>query len=200
MKETGIIMSGDHPLKCIDGTKTNTRRVIKPQPTESGLEFATACGGEFSAWQDDGLNLDEYSEDGGSCQRLCPYGQVGDRLWVRETHLIDSQGKVFYRADDDESTQVKGEFYNWKPSIHMPRYYSRITLEITEVRVERVQEMWMKDAIAEGCSLDFDIEHFGNYADPVSKFHILWDSLNAKRGYGWESNPWVWVLSFKLIK
>ena len=199
MKEHPILFSTDMVKAILEGRKTMTRRVIKPQPTDAGLEFATACEGEFSAWQDDGLNLDEHSEDGGPCQRICPYGQVGDRLWVRETFVLTNYQTPVYRADFKD---VNGYYWSsiasdpkdvkWKPSIYMPRWASRINLEITEIRVERVQEIRGWDCISEGCP---KIEASTGLARQW--FTTLWDSLNAKRGYGWESNPWVWVISFK---
>jgi len=110
------------------------------------------------------------------------YKANGEYKWWR-----DNAGRMNYPISEKN-----------RPSIHMPRWASRITLEITEVRAERVQEIWIPDAIAEGCSLDFDMEHFGNYVDPISKFQDLWDSINFKRGYGWEKNPWVWCITFKV--
>ena len=209
MKEHPILFSTDMVKAILEGRKTMTRRVIKPQPTDAGLEFATACEGEFSAWQDDGLNLDEHSEDGGPCQRLCPYGQVGDRLWVRETYKLhtydghpdDIQEMLVYKAGglskwfklNEINPEPKFEFTKWTHSIHMPRWASRINLEITEIRVERVKEISLSDAISEGVArLDPNW-----HTTAVIDFCNLWDSINAKRGYSWESNPWVWVISFK---
>lgn len=184
----------------------------------------------------------------------CPYGEVGDRLWVRETwveliavspstdkpidigageRLIEPptqnpngrwnyDGKVIaYRAnsniefcDEDGSLSELAYCSNvsgWHPSIHMPRWASRITLEITNIRVERLQDISEEDAQAEGVErpiLDVlppaavtDIwpfhPHTGEYRDG---FRELWDSINAKRGYGWDLNPWVWVIEFKKVE
>ena len=201
MKEHPILFSTDMVKAILEGRKTMTRRVIKPQPTDAGLEFATACEGEFSAWQDDGLNLDEHSEDGGPCQRICPYGQVGDRLWVRETFVLTNYQTPVYRADFKD---VNGYYWSsiasdpkgvkWTPSIHMPRWASRINLEITEIRVERVQEISEEGAKAEG--IEALKPSMCCYTNRYC-FEVLWESINAKRGYSWEANPWVWCISFK---
>jgi len=201
MKEHPILFSTDMVKAILEGRKTMTRRVIKPQPTDAGLEFATACEGEFSAWQDDGLNLDEHSEDGGPCQRICPYGQVGDRLWVRETFVLTNYQTPVYRADFKD---VNGYYWSsiasdpkdvkWKPSIYMPRWASRINLEITEIRVERVQEISEEGAKAEG--IEALKPSMCCYTNRYC-FEVLWESINAKRGYSWEANPWVWCISFK---
>ena len=121
---------------------------------------------------------------------LIQWRRAGDRLWVRETFYTDnhrqSNGlRILYKADGDTSS--------WKSSIFMPRWASRIDLEITEVRVERVQEITEADAIAEGA-----VAYYGSDT-AWGHFSVIWDSINAKRGYGWETNPWVWVISFRKI-
>ncbi len=203
MKETGIIMSGNHPKLILDGIKTQTRRVIKPQPFMGGWN-ATAEHPSYGWFWKKLYQSWEGEED--FFKRLveqCPYGQVGDRLWVRETWAYQeiemgsySDRKVIYKSDNPNEMERE----NWKPSIHMFRKDSRITLEITEVRVERVQEITEEDVIKEGFALP--AFKFGKpviYA--VNKgFRLYWDSLNAKRGYGWAVNPWVWVISFKVVR
>jgi hypothetical protein len=142
----------------------------------------------------------------------CPYGEPGDRLWVRETwwhyrsneiEMVSFPGWTGTRIDDRTHWETRNVSFDpsahaiWKkrPSIHMPRWASRLTLEITGVRVERVQTISEEDAIAEGC---FDEkEHDGSL--PSQIYRQLWDALNAKRGYSWESNPFVWVLSFRQV-
>lgn len=207
MKERPILFSADMVKAILDGIKTMTRRVINPQPTiyTSGSNISSLnwthkptetiiIAGSHS--------LDPIFQ---TILSLCPYGQVGDRLWVRETWL-DYAGTPIYKADKSIP-----EVYHWKPSLFMPRWASRITLEITEVRVERVQEISGKDILAEGITLDQSIQEMdinGVYHDmqkgilhkfsPFQRcFQNLWDSLNAKRGYGWDTNCWVWVISFK---
>jgi hypothetical protein len=123
-----------------------------------------------------------------------PY-QLGDTLWVRETwaYSTDYDGdvilnrKILYRADGEKTILPS----TWRPSIHMPRWASRINLEVTGVRVERLKDITEEDALAEGViSSDYDKTY--RYA-----FSVLWDSINAKRGYGWAANPWVWVIEFR---
>jgi len=207
MKETGIIMSGNHPKLILDGIKTQSRRVIKPQPTFNGTDlngkpYFIYKGEEYSLW---------------ALSKKCPYGQVGDRLWVRETwttekrldYLSPSQiGEagdvpVWWEASSSwEMASVGLEIGKWRPSIFMPRWASRITLEITEIRVERLQEISEEDARAEGIIwVTIETAPQSNVYRPcaVENFGRLWDSLNAKRGYGWEVNPWVWCLSFRMI-
>jgi hypothetical protein len=139
----------------------------------------------------------------------CPYGVPGDRLWVKETYgslLEDSRTDsecIVYRADEEIDGMV------WSPSMFMPRRYSRLTLTIKSVRVERVQDISEADAKAEGISvLPLQDEsdpsawyqsepgvHQGRSAR--ASYAMLWDSINAKRGYSWESNPWAWVIEFE---
>lgn len=125
----------------------------------------------------------------------CPYGQVGDQLWVREI-WDDETGMVLYKADCSE-VEAKEYAFGWKPSIYMFRNDSRITLEITEIRAERVQDITPEDAVAEGCEPYFEGKYF---YPPKGLFKEQWDSLNATRGYGWDINPWVFVISFKILQ
>lgn len=200
-KETGIIMSGNH-LDIIEGRKTMTRRT-------RGLEEINECPDSWflvAVFQD---GLARFSKRDGSQELLgvkCPYGGVGDRLWVRETwatenrynHLkpreIPQSAKIFYLSDGGYSPFEMGKI---RPSIFMPRWASRITLEITEVRAERLQEITEKDAIKEGFSIMMGVTEGGDLGLASAKYAFMkkWDSLNANRGYSWESNPWVWVIS-----
>ena len=136
----------------------------------------------------------------------CPYGKVGDRLWVRETFGYNPDfpgmlGHCCYRADPGH----EHDGITWKPSIHMPRGASRITLEITGVSVERLQDVNGNDAIAEGL-VDLGIDgarwHWERYAKqgyfaPWRAFKALWESINDEGS--WDANPWVWAISFKRI-
>jgi hypothetical protein len=123
----------------------------------------------------------------------CPYGKPGHTLWVRETFAVNCVGGesfVFYRAD----SYPDGDGAPWKPSIFMPRKYSRIALRITDVRVERVQDITPDDCIREGINW---VEVGPDLSDIIDAFRSLWDGINAKRGYGWDANPYVWVVSFE---
>lgn len=139
----------------------------------------------------------------------CPHGVPGDRLWVRETWQRGedfkvtegtnhpAKGRFYYRADEDaDPFGFTGT--PWRPSIFMPRSASRITLDLTGVRVERVQEISEEDAKAEGITAPMYPLGNGKATYRLAYSH-LWDSLNAKRGFGWEKNPWTWVLEFKPI-
>ena len=199
MKERPILFSGEMVRAILDDRKTMTRRVVKPQPEQdTDCPYHIGTGIERKA-------------------RICPYGKPGDRLWVRETFCDRNnngeQTKPLYRADGQEYEDGDGWHFEakWKPSIFMPRMYSRITLEITNVRVERLQGISEKDAFAEGIDDESEeynkAEHFqlgGSQiqggAPAIFTFIGLWDSINAKRGYSWESNPWVWVVEFERIK
>lgn len=200
MKETGIIMSGNHPKLILEGKKTMTRRVIKPQPSRP-LVYRTVRGRpELEYW---------YEPDNGGIAHTykCPYGQVGDKLWVRETWRVGAEydalgiSGLWNHPVVGYKDEINVSFLHgagkWRPSIFMPRWASRILLEITEVRAERLQEINNEDAKAEGViPMTCCLPRAAHYITP---FKELWDSLNAKRGYGWETNPWVWVISFKVL-
>lgn len=205
MKETGIIMSGNHPQLVQDGLKTMTRRVIIPQPPATLLN-PTLVSRDSASPSGYSFISDEYGE----IQLKCPYGQVGDRLWVRETWAVEyvydkhkpidipQRARVYYKTQDLRGIAFVGK---WRPSLFMPRWAARLTLEITEVRVERLQEIIREDIRLEGVVLPPSPKYTPReFSELHQEFAELWDSLNAKRGYGWETNPWVWVLGFKLIR
>jgi hypothetical protein len=128
----------------------------------------------------------------------CPYGVPGDRLWVRETVNVLAGVEAVYAADN---AKVRGEgVMSWRdgtvPSIHMPRWASRLTLTITDVRVERLQDISEEDALAEGCS-GMGGTNYDECESPSEEFRHLWDSINAKRGHAWATNPWVWAITFE---
>lgn len=195
MKEHPILFSAEMVRAILSGDKTQTRRVITPQPS---CQLVHGCG---DIWDEDNLT-----------RRLfrCKYGCRGDRLWVREKFAVcDKFGEttkwknigpnepriIQYAADNQFDYCGK-----WSPSIHMPRWASRITLEITDIRVERVQDISDEDAKAEGVSMNG--RYWGdnpNYFDHRPSFQCLWNSINEKRGYGWASNPWVWCVDFKRV-
>lgn len=206
VKERPILFSGPMIQAILAGRKTMTRRVVKE------LEECRARGVVASDFEEGIIDGEFYGNNCGLPYGpfRCPFGASGDRLWVREAFTFDSTDLgeiVAYRADGaasvvgctDGQDEICGvvdwwtvrDDTRWKPSIHMPRWASRITLEITEVRVERLQKIDESDALREG---------FGHCDYGVVAFHELWDVLNAKRGYSWESNPWVWVVEFKVIE
>jgi hypothetical protein len=252
----------------LDGRKTQTRRVVKPQPDGfwGSMQHAFAGGVLQCVVTKEGKPTDKYL--------ACPYGVPGDRLWVRETwgyrgakwdgavpdiwqtqialaaddsvRVIDLPDQTFSEwkcqrkrrqgeSAEDYDDYLTRSFHDWRPSIFMPRWASRITLEITDVRVQRVQDISEGDAEAEGaepcdsgleCSecpwIGFedtpevkrtDGEDWGflcpncsqlcahHPIDEQYRFGVrhLWDSINAKRGFGWEANPWVWALTFRRV-
>ena len=199
MKETGIIMSGNHPAKIQADTKTVTRRTYGLETINKfpwAWELApTGYDAEKGAW----LFWQKHTGEGVYIK--CPYGHVGDRLWVRETHFIGGikpNEWAWYKAGFDGDAEA----VVWRPSIHMPRWASRIDLEITGLRAERVQKITEEDAKAEGCISDAELtsdgkDYSGLYA--ADRFYLLWESLNTKRGYSWEKNNWVWPISFKVV-
>jgi hypothetical protein len=227
MKERPILFSAPMVRAILEGRKTQTRRIIKrplkhpgwteyvyygPSPNNpTCVPRAIECGPDYPDDDSDAV--------------LCPYGSPGDRLWVRETWALNpirdfgimkprSPADCIYRAGYGTTPSVQ-----WTPSIHMPRVASRITLEVTGVRVERLQEISNADARAEGIVQtwgDFggkppqwawDIYHLnGNAAGPhqydnkssSQNFQFLWESINGIES--WAANPWVWVVSFSRVQ
>ena len=199
-----ILFSALMVRAILDGSKTMTRRVMKIQPPDASYQLAQ-CMSTTGRKRDEGrlhwLKCEGVRViDGAGAYFDCPYGHPGDRLWVRETfvpHLCFGLDEeiIHYRADS-ESCSIDGTtLKRWKPSIFMPRWASRITLEVVSVRVERVQDITHEDAIREGCK-----PHPLQDSQTVNgDFETLWDSINAKRGLGWSQNPWVWVVEFRRI-
>lgn len=167
MIERPILFSGLMVRAILEGRKTQTRRpVTKPIVLDWLEQFLP----EFVAAPENDLS---------------PYGYAGDRLWVREAWLRDRyDGSTQYRASHPCPSAPK-----WKPSIHMPRDRCRLMLDVMDVELERLQDIAEDDAQAEGV----DAPTAGSYR---AGYAVLWDSLNAKRGYGWDTNPWVWVITF----
>jgi hypothetical protein len=181
MKERPILFSGEMVRAILDGGKTQTRRIVKQQPTPD--ELAEGVRFTESGWL-------LYGREFRGHTIRCPFGQPGDRLWVRETWApipggpATPENGVIYRADEH------AEKWLWRPSIHMPRWASRITLEIVTVRVERLWSISRGDAIAEGCPRRRDT----GGTSPVVWFSELWESINGQAS--WSINPWVWVIEF----
>ena len=190
MKQTGIIMSGHHPIDILEGSKTMTRRTyglerVNKNPDDWALAavFLDGKARFFNQKTDEDITL------------KCPYGGVGDRLWVKETWAVNIlTNKPIYKADFDDSFEKPQG--GWKSSLFMPHWASRITLEITGSEIEKIQEITEEDIIAEGIlAMPYP------WALPIRKrFVALWDSLNARRGYGWDKNPWVWLIGFRVLE
>ena len=249
--ERPILFNSEMVRAILDNRKTQTRRVIKPQPTNADYWTLLHTVGLRDSFYPNTIKA--------TPGRLaCPHGQPGDRLWVRETWRIESfidgepiefgykdgatmeercEGQDAPNYEDwmermnvqstedcersglmcDEEGYYSWEHGNspcrWRPSIHMPRWASRLTLEVTGVRVEQVQSISHEDALAEGvvaftvspgtAPASYPITFYspgphdeGGYPQAREAFENLWDSINAKRGYGWDVNPWVWVVEF----
>lgn len=197
----------------LDGRKTQTRRVVRPQPVWRDVQ------GLFGSWAFKGGLLYPNAEP--DVLALCPYGQPGDRLWVRETCAMRSAGGAVIDSIHYAATPELGRFLQrdmrtfsdsklmpfegrWTPSIYMPRWASRITLEITGVRVERLQGITEGDAHSEGAA-DWAAAHaermfgLGNkFVSARAAFQHLWESINGTGS--WDLNPWVWVVEFKRVE
>lgn len=223
MKERPILFSAPMVRAILEGRKTQTRRALRDQ---SPIDLGAAKHGTH-------LSRREVHDHGKLVgHRMtpvhCPYGQPGDRLWVRESwsvlypqYIKDADEPTFYKADAKPGEALPP----WRPSIHMPRDRCRLVLVVIDVRVERVQNISEADCLAEGIQIPMSAETkrpllriTGPYP-PANYFPTegmddaraagkssmwlrahyasLWDSLNAIRGYSWQTNPWVWVVEFK---
>lgn len=211
MSDRPILFSGPMVRALLDGRKTQTRRVLKPQPYGDVIHYG---------WeQDAGARWTDQSFD----SYRMPFW-VGDLLWVREAHYLTDDGESEYAVYAEDEADVAEHLkemqtlmashpkIDWskhlrpRPSIHMPRWASRLTLRVTDVRVQRVQEIREGDAVAEG--IERDTDGWFDYQAPSvqccvtarDSFMTLWDSLNAPRGYGWDANPWVAAYTFDVIR
>lgn len=231
MKERPILMSAPMVMACLREVdpKTQTRRAMNPQPASGWApESPPVLGritsphskrGKFGVFLRRGLGTDFPEAD----LVPCPYGQPGDRLYVREngwqrperTAKMMREGadtwKPYYYDADGLTEQDVADFKAWgfkrRPSIHMPREHSRIQLEIVSLRVERLQDISEADAMAEGCKhyepanylSHGDLSHDGRYvhATAIASYKQLWNSINGAGS--WAGNPWVWVVDFKRI-
>ncbi|EOX9507704.1 TPA: hypothetical protein ACXI22_004734 [Citrobacter amalonaticus] len=224
MTERGMIFNGEMVRAILDGRKTQTRRVVKgvegadsftPEWDINGEQIFVVCGEKDHTQMNPVLGAIS-----------CPFGAVGDRIWVRETFqgpLVSEELFEEYRAYPEkfETPQyceyaadggAKPEYcdlddnirHGWRPSIHMPRWASRITLEITDVRVERLNDISQEDALAEGMELTgwkptySDPDSGGEVCTPYDNFAELWQSIYSAGS--WLSNPWVWVIEFRRIE
>lgn len=219
MKSRPILFSGPMVRALLAGTKTQTRRIVKPQPVANGYgynktTFEVSCRCDYLP-PDCLLCGDDYAQPFlDRPERRCPYGVPGDQLWVRES-ITRSDGCAFFNADREVVRTLTA--WGWKrdalPSIHLPRAHSRITLAITGVRVERLQEISEADAIAEGlkhcpptgdrtCDAwvfpDSGYDRSGLcHGEASTAYAEGWEQINGAGS--WDANPWVWVVDFKRV-
>lgn len=217
MKERPIIFSGDMVKAILEDRKTQTRRIIKPQPIRLPAAYDRVG---MTIWPpgsqpgEDGVSWGDKAPSNSPTKVMakhCPYGQTGDRLWVREAwceHWIHNgeewiEAGYRYKATDEKDKRAK-----WYPSIYMPHCASRIALEIVSIRVEKLQEISEEDYIKEGlkpCKKNpkLAISHYSeanaNKLILQKDFMFLWDSINGEVN-PWSSNPWVWVIEFRRVK
>jgi len=236
MKERPILFNGPMVRALLDDSKTKTRRVMKPQ-----MVYGDVCG-LFESWYlpkgNDGGIL--WLNAKAQILSMCPYGQPGDKLWVRETFQYrgasyDGDGiedadwfrcygkgdswdpefpygwgpsrhmnvRAMVEPDEQEGEGITGWVTKRIPSIHMPRWASRITLEIVSVRVEQLQDISEADALAEGidaekAKLTMSSIGMNDIVGPIAEYSTLWESINGPSS--WAVNPWVWVVEFKRIE
>lgn len=240
ISEKPIPFSAPMVRAILDGRRSMTRLVVKPQPNSklgNGVPSDAVARRPYiefpHIWtiESRGIGVRQYEQSTPFSKsdaieywrESCPYGKPGDRLWVQETfseipnqkpagYFTDPKWidrKYWYEADNDKPTWGG----KWKPPIFMPRDACRILLEITDIRAERLQEITEEDAIAEGVT--FDVTEEVQREDmvtpgrdscapvliaPKDAFLSLWDSINKERGFGWDQNPWVWVIEFKKLE
>lgn len=209
MKSTPILFNADMVRALLIGAKTQTRRVMKVQPPSAEYKLLT-CIDTTGNKKDKGRHhwitmQDQYSVDDSQQPYFsCPFGYAGDQLWVRETFSAMGDetrhaATIFYRADRPNDNG------RWTPSIHMPRWASRIQLAITGVRVERLNDCSEADAYAEGAA-NWAAENrpLAPNGEPdkfntcVQAYKALWESINGEGS--WAANPWVWVIEFEVLK
>lgn len=208
MKERPILFSAPMVRAILEGRKTQTRRMFKVQPMSCVTDICLIQ----DKWHFKLQGCKNFARYNDSVK--CPQGKIGDQLWVREAWHTDepdlkearsmhedvySTSPIYYRADPENDCGG----CRWRPSIHMPRWASRIQLEITGVRAERLNDISNEDAIAEGvgahwiCSDSMPHNPHLNH-NPLSRFIDLWKSINSYDS--WNKNPWVWVIEFKRIR
>lgn len=197
MTERPVIFNGEMVRAILAGRKTQTRRIMKPQP-----EPVPGQPGEYW-WPakafETMVKMSDFQRVGfeGAAADASPFGRIGDRLWVRET-FGDCGVRLVYRADDDDGASC--QVARWTPSIHMPRSACRMLLEITDVRVERLNDISEQDALAEGIDDGTSPAAIavGWFEKPRKAFRRLWERIYGQES--WDSNPWVWVVEFKQVQ
>lgn len=196
MTSRPIIFSGESVRAILAGLKTQTRRVVK---NEFGVCDACFAAGvphdETQAAFGGGPYLRvafcEHDDTSGGRTR-CPYGRVGDRLWVKETWRLRSNGRVAYGANSVRHGDAR---LQWRSSLFMPRRLARLSLAITNVRIERLCAISAGDACLEGLPVPLRGSPFA-----IDWYRMAWDKINATRGFPWASDPWVWVLTFETVR
>lgn len=225
MKEVPMLFSTPMVQAILEGRKTMTRRVVKPQPGIDVFQVLAPGRDVFTTkWE----KADYWTFTDGSLQapivenRKCPYGKVGDVIWVRESYKIDgsmNHGEsvlgVTYKAGgrwiQNDSKEVFEIFHKskggWRPSIHIPKAAARIWLQVEDIKVERLQDISEEDAVAEGLKVqqtklgesyfDYTTGYHNGLFKPRASFRTLWQSLHSPES--WEANPWVWAVKFKVL-
>ena len=209
MKAKPILFSAPMVQAILEQRKTQTRRVLRPQPVidADGMWHWKDC-----QWMDGGIGFPE-----SGVEDYAPY-QLGDTLWVRETFtkirdIETGHIDTFYAANKKDYDTVRSTYlcdddgfdtgrpFPWKPSIHMPKVAARLFLRVVDVWVERLQDISEEDSIREGVMPDPPIQmvngEMGSEWSAKDNYQDLWDKRNVKRGHPWESNPWVWVIEFE---
>ncbi|EBW2268822.1 hypothetical protein CBK19_24560 [Salmonella enterica subsp. enterica serovar Hillingdon] len=218
MKERGMIFNAEMVRAILEGRKTQTRRPVKPQPELTERSGFSWNGVVFGSGSDDRETNRNFAHV------KCPFGKPGYRIWVRETFRVHSRASdvatLVYRASvrnswTEQTHRVPVAVCNkpaipekWTPSIHMPRWASRITLEITDVRVERLHNISERDALREGLfqlpasgryCLQPGMQYFGMASHSAKEVYSwLWASIYGEES--WAANPWVWVIEFKRVE
>lgn len=194
IKERPILFSAPMVRAILDGRKTQTRRTNSSMPDMWDKVEIGFYGDDFGAWfrfDDEGINRDTFAK--------CPYGKIGDFLWVRETFCEWDDGFVYAATCTDAERSLS----KFKPSMFMPKRACRIRLEITNIRLERLKNITDKDCLCEGIDGGAhaswkDYSGGGGFWFPRDSFESLWESINGEGS--WQANPWVWVVEFKVVK
>lgn len=203
MNEKPILFNSEMVNAILSGRKTQTRRIMRDQPEVIPPEDECGVPGYWIPY-----NAGKTMVRNEMMTIACPLGNPGDQLWVRETwaryNIDQASHDMAYRATTPADWPKDGL---WRPSIHMPRWASRINLLITGVRVERLNDISEQDAISEGleCYVDDGVPYYGPFNNgdcrPDVVFRGLWDSIyGQKEGENWQANPWVWVIEFERME
>ena len=209
VKETPIILSGAKVRAILEGHKTQERIPLKPQPLDVIAKRSGSCSPRVTRTLDGHVSwAARYTDDPVTGKMIyCRYGEAGNLLWVREALRCDERG-MYYDADGTliDKSRIPDDLKRvaeFNDPFHMPRWACRITLEIINVRVERLHDISCADVLSEGSPVPLR-EHSNpelgvQCVSAKEWFAEGWDKLNAKRGHSWESNPWVWAITFKRL-